>query len=58
MSKAVRMATHSKYDHVAMIIRNLFPKSPEKIHVFEAVGGEGVRIIEWNDLKTIIGKES
>ena len=51
------MATKSKYDHVAMIIRNLFPDHPNQVHIFEAVGGEGVRIIEWNEMKTIIGQE-
>ena len=56
MSKALRVATHSKYDHVAMIIRNLFPDQPDTIHIFEAVGGEGVRIAAWDDMKTVIGE--
>lgn len=38
-----------------MIIRNLFPDQPDKVHIFEAVGGAGVRIIEWQQLKKSIG---
>ena len=56
-SKALRMATKSKYDHVAMIIRNLFPDQPEIVHIFEAVGGKGVRVIEWNEIKKTVGHE-
>ena len=57
ISKGVRIITKSKYDHVAMIIRNLFPDHPNQVHIFEAVGGEGVRIVEWNETKQSIGEE-
>ena len=49
------MYTQSRFDHVSMIIRNLDPKDRSKIHVFEAVGGDGVRIIEWDMVKSDIG---
>ena len=57
VSRALRIATNSKYDHVAMIIRNLLPHEADKVHVFEAVGGAGVRIVEWDQLKQVIGEE-
>lgn len=55
ISKAVRAATASDYDHVAMIIRDLDPDDRSKVHVFEAVGGDGVRIIEWEMIKEDVG---
>ena len=54
-SKGIRVFTKSSYDHVAMIIRNLEPDNPHKVHVFEAVGGDGVRIIEWDEVKEDVG---
>ena len=55
VSKAVRAYTSSNYDHVSMIIRDLDPEDRSKIHVFEAVGGDGVRIVEWDMIKEDIG---
>ena len=40
-----------------MIIRNLEPDSPSKVHIFDAVGGDGVRITEWDEIKDDIGPE-
>ena len=38
-----------------MIIRNLEPDHPDRVHVFEAVGGDGVRIIDWDEVKDDLG---
>ena len=45
------MYTASQFDHVSMIIRNLFPDEPDKVHIFESVGGAGVRITDWDSTK-------
>lgn len=49
------MFTKSNYDHVSMVIRNLEPQNPNKVHIFDAVGGDGVRIVEWDEIKEDVG---
>ena len=49
------MYTASQFDHVSMIIRNLFPDEPDKVHIFESVGGAGVRITDWDSTKSQVG---
>ena len=55
ISKAVRIYTDSEYDHISMVVRNLDPENSKMIHLFEAVAGDGVRIIEWDSMKASVG---
>ena len=40
-----------------MVIRNLEPQTPNKVHIFDAVGGDGVRIVEWDEVKEDVGAD-
>ena len=47
MTAVTRTLTHSKFDHVGLIIRL---ENNSDILILEAVGGSGVRFLFWNTL--------
>jgi hypothetical protein len=47
LAKLQRVFTRSKYDHVALTVRN----ASDELCFFEAMQGEGVNVVRWNDFK-------
>jgi len=55
-SKLIRAATNSEYDHVAMIVKNYYRSGhKDKVFIFESVRTEGVRLTDWNYIRSDIG---
>ena len=52
---AIRAATSSEYDHVAMILK--FDSDPNEVYLVEAVGNRGVTYNKWANIRKHIGTD-